>query len=184
MAKLNKADLAALAALESELKSQGSGGLIHYLKDGDTTVKLVMPEGRSLSDFFETFDKTFNGDTFKYYLVEGVVTELPSGEVDQPRIGYVQVTKTVLLDIINLLKKGWGLFEKEGVQVIITKGKTGGQVKYQTTVSVEEFDINGLEHPEESIDEAAQQAAKSSRDFDKTKATTVKPTNDLEDLPF
>jgi hypothetical protein len=78
----------------------------------------------------------------------------------------VQVTKTVLLDIVNLLSKKWKLFENGGSCLVITRGKgKNGKVEYRTVATPETFEHEGLPYPSESIAEAAASQEERSADY-------------------
>ena len=56
MAKKPNADVQFIL---DELAKDSNPGNVQYLKDGDTVIKLVLPEGRTLRQFFERFETTF-----------------------------------------------------------------------------------------------------------------------------
>lgn len=171
MAKKVSADIQAIL---DELAKDSSTGNVQYLKDGDTTVKLLIPPGRTIRTFYERFLSTFEKkgapgvmEQFPYFLICGVITEADAdGVADAARIRYIKVTKTVMGDLVNLLQKGWDLFAQEGPMISIVKGKgSNGQVAYKTSAIPATFDADGLQFPEQTIVEAALDQQQSSADF-------------------
>jgi hypothetical protein len=155
----------------AELNKDAKTGSVQFLRDGDTTVKLVLPAGRTdPRAFYEPFMATYKGEQFKYFLVAGVITEADEdGVADPGRVRYVKVTKTILLELINLLQKRWKLFDDEGSLVVITKGKKAGKTAYSVAAIPETFNSAGLPHPEESIDQAARDQEDRSAEYDASK---------------
>lgn len=128
-----------------------------YLKDGDTQIKLIMPEGDTdLRQFYRKFMANFNGDLFPYFLVCGVVTDADEDDVaDKTRIRYIKFPKSVMSEVMNLLQKKWKLFETEGPQIVVTKFKKNGKVGYSATAIPDVFSVEGMAYPTQTIDEAA-----------------------------
>lgn len=145
------------ADIIADLNRGSKSGNVQYLKDGDTTIKLLMPEGRTdMRGFYEAYQSKFKGEFFPYYLVTGVITEADEDEVaDATKIRYIKVTKSILLEIVNLLQKKWKLLDDNGPVIVITKGKKSGKISYTVAAVPDSFDAAGLEFPEQSITEAA-----------------------------
>lgn len=164
-----------LLSIMADLAKDSSPGNVQYLKDKDTTIKLLIPPGRELKQFYERFESTFQKkgapvgtfERFPYYLICGVITEASEdGVADESRVRYVKVTKTIMADIVNLLQKGWDIFGANGSCITITKGKgSNGQVQYKTVAIPETFDASALTFPEESIEEAARGQEQSSAEY-------------------
>lgn len=156
------------ADILNDLNKGSRGGNVQYLKEGDTTLKLVMPEGRTdLRTFYQPFQATFKGELFPYFLVAAVITEADEdGVADKTRIRYVKVTKTIMLEIVNLLQKKWKLFDVSGPVITVTKGKKSGKVAYNVAAIPDTFDATGLPFPEQSIEDAAQEQEDSSAELD------------------
>lgn len=157
-----------LAAIAAALAADSTPSDVVFLKDGDTTLKLVLPEGRTrVSEFYERFEATFKEGKFPYYLIAAVVFESDTdGQADQERVKFVKVTKTVMQDILNLLTKGWKLFAANGPMVTITKGKKGPKVVYQVAAIPLEFDATGKPFPSKTIVEAAKDQETRSAEMD------------------
>lgn len=161
------------ADIMNDINKGSRGGNVQYLKDGDTTVKLVMPAGRTdIRTFYQPFQATFKGELFPYYLVAGVITEADEdGVADPKRVRFIKVTKTIMVEIVNLLQKKWDLFGHEGNRagvIVITKGKKNGKPSYNVTVLPDSIDATNLPHPEQSIEEAAAEQEASSAELDAT----------------
>lgn len=145
------------ADIMNDLNAGNRGGNVQFLKDGDTTLKLLMPEGRTDPRlFYQKFNAWYKGEAFPYFLVCAVITEADEdGVADPARIRYVKVTKSIMLEIVNLMQKKWKLFEVSGPVITITKGKKSGKVAYNVAAIPETFDAAGLTFPEQSIEDAA-----------------------------
>lgn len=171
MAKKPNADIQAIL---DDLAQDARIGNVQYLKDGDTTIKLLLPAGRTIRTFYERFFTTFEKkgqkgvfEKFPYFLICGVITEADAdGVADAARVRYIKVSKTVMGDLVNLLGKGWDLFGEDGPQVSIVKGKAAnGQVAYKTSAIPLSFNAGGLEFPEQDIADAARDQEQSSEEF-------------------
>lgn len=183
----------ALNDILADINKDSRPGSVQFLKDGDTTIKLVLPEGRTdIRGFYERFYRTFPNqktkepEQFPYFLVAAVIVDADSDEggADRTRIRYVQVTKTVLMDIVNLLSKKWQLFEDGGSCIVVTRGKgKGGKVEYRTVATPETFEHGSLPYPSESIEDAA--AAQETNSLEYAAASVVGTGNGrdrVEDL--
>jgi hypothetical protein len=164
------------ADILTDLNKDSKSGAVQFLKDGDTTVKLVLPQGRTdLRQFYESFMATWKGEQFRYFLVAGVITEADEdGVADVDKVRYIKVTKTILLEIVNLLTKRWKLFDDEGSLIVITKGKKQGKASYSVAAIPETFNSAGLPFPDQSIEDAAADQERQSADLDVTQAAEAK----------
>lgn len=178
-----------LAAVKAA-QGTSSGGGVQYLKPGDTTIKLVVPAGRTVRNFFQPYeDVDQKGLARTSFLIAAVITDADDNSVvDATRIRYIKVTATTLEHIITHLKNRWPLFDDEGPVFTITKLSSK---PWYTGVAQrdEEFDASGIEHPEQTIEEAAE--AESERSAEKAASAVPAPTskakrpkNDGEELPF
>ena len=160
------------ADILNDLNKDSKGGNVQFLKDGDTTLKLVMPEGRTdVRTFYQPFKATFKGELFPYFLVAGVITEADEdGVADPTRIRYVKVTKTIMLEIVNLMQKKWKLFDAAGPVITITKGKKANKVAYNVAAIPDTFDTAGLASPDQAIEEAAADQEDKSAELDQSAA--------------
>lgn len=156
------------ADILKDLAQDSKPGNVQYLKDGDTTVKLVLPEGRTdVRQFYERFQATFKQEQFPYYLVAGCITDADEdGVADDTKIRYIKVTKTIMSEIVNLLMKKWDLFGNPGALIVITKGKKAGKASYSVAAIPDTFDASQLPHPEQSIEDAARDQEQRSTEFD------------------
>lgn len=154
-----------IADLASDSKPQN----IQYLRDGDTTMKLTMPPGRTdIRQFYQKFNATYKGDIVPYYLISGIITDADEDGVANPnRVRYVKVTKTILIEIVNLLTKKWDLFGDPGDLIVILKGKKSGKTSYSVTALKENFSHPvDLQWPDVEIETAAQQEEEKSAEQD------------------
>src|SRR5690349_6431553 len=146
--KLDPAVQAALDEIAAELKAGSKSGAAQFLKSGDTTIKLALPQGADLRHFYQPFQATFQGGLFPYYLVAGVITEAAVDNVADPdRIRYIKVTKTILQEIVNLISKRWDLFAVEGPCIVINKGKKADKVSYSVAPIMDTHSPAGLPYP-------------------------------------
>lgn len=175
MAPTNKRIDPAIQALMDQLNAGGTRGPVQYLKDGSVTIKLMLPPGRKThpdlnkgeKPFYELFQNRFtDGKDYTYALIAGVIIEADDDSiVNREQVRYIKVTKGIVLEILSNMGRWKTLFnEGEGNVYIINKGKKGGKVNYTTAPDMETFDASGLEWPEISIEEAAEEQAQSSRD--------------------
>ena len=180
MAKKVNADIQHLL---DELAKDSNPGNVQYLKDGDTTLKLVLPLGRTIRTFFERFETTFESkknkgqmEKFPYYLVAAVIVEADAdGVADPTRVKFVKISKKPMADIVEALSKGWKLFDNDGPLINIRKGKgASGIVKYKTGALPTNFNIEdikgdgtkiGVIWPDEDIADAARGQEESSAEY-------------------
>ena len=162
-------------------KDSKGGGNVQFLKEGDTTLKLVMPKGRTdIRTFYQPFRATFKGEQFTYYLVAAVIIDADEeGVADPTRIRYVKVTKSIMLEIVNLLQKRWQLLDTAGPVIVVTKGKKNGKVAYSVAALPDTFDAYGLPYPEQSIEEAAEEQEARSAELDESGGRTKVEGEDL-----
>lgn len=168
----------------ADLAKDSKPSPVQYLRDGDTTIKLVLPAGRTdVRGFYQRFMATFKQEQFPYYLVAGVIVQADEdGVADAARVRYIKVTKSILMEIANLIAKRWKLFEDDGSLIVITKGKKSGKVAYNVVAIPETYTsylqdgnaervvpaLNTLPMPEISIEEAAADQEESSASRDET----------------
>lgn len=180
MAKKPNADIQAIL---DALAKDSNPGNVQYLKDGDTTIKLIIPEGRTIRTFFERFETTFEDkkqkgkfDKFPYYLVAGVIVEADADGVSDPsRIRYIKLSKQPMGDIAAALVNGWKIFDENGPMINIRRGKgSNNQVEYKTGPLPTNFNIQDVMGdgtmvaavwPDETISEAARGQEASSAEY-------------------
>lgn len=174
----NKKMAQEFADILSDLGRDGSPSNVQFLKDGDHTIALVLPKGRTdIRQFYQRFDSSYKGEALVRYLIAGVITEADDdGMADESKVRYIKVTKTVLLQIVNLLSKRWDLFGADASLIVITKGKKGGKVSYSVAAIPEKFDRSNAQYPDQSIEEAANDQELRDAEIDSSKP--------VEDLPF
>lgn len=171
-----------LSAILEDLKSDRKQSPVQYPRDGDMTVKLVMPEGRTdLKGFYQKFNATFKGDQFVYYLIAGVITAADDPDIaDSKRIRFIKVTSVVLQGLVTLMNNKWQLFSDNGPQIVITKGKKNGKAAYSVVAVPDTFDMVEAfgedkaewPYPEMSIEEAAKDQEENSATLDKNGGKT------------
>jgi hypothetical protein len=161
-----KKQLQEVTDILGDLAKDSKPSPVQYLKDGATTIKLLLPAGRNdVRGFYQKFMATFKTEQFPYYLVCGIITEADEdGVADPERVRYIKVTKTVLIEIANLMQNKWKPFTPLGVAdprdclVVVTRGKKSGKVAYSVTAVPEVFELaegKELSWPEIDIEEAA-----------------------------
>jgi len=163
----------ALLDIMSDLNKDSKVGPVQFLKDGDTTIKLLMPAGRTdIRLFYQRFMTQWKTGPQPYFLVAGIITEADEdGVADPTRVRYIKLTKTIVLELVNLISKKWKLFADEGPLVVVTKGKgKNGKVEYKTIAVPETYALIGDEiWPDISIEDAAlQQEAAAAELFSKS----------------
>lgn len=159
----------------ADLAKDSKPSPVQYLRDGSTTIKLVLPEGRTdVRGFYQKFNATFKGDLFPYYLVAGVITEADEdGVEDTTRVRYIKVTKSILIEIATAMTNKWKPFTPIGETdprnclIIINKGKKSGKVSYSVQPVPEVFEpVGELSWPDISIEQAALDQEESSANRD------------------
>lgn len=172
-----KKQLPEVADILTDLAKDSKPSPVQYLRDGATTVKLLLPEGRTdVRGFYERFMATFKNEQFPYYLVCGIITEADEdGVEDLTRVRFIKVTKTILIEIANLMTNKWKPFTAIGTEdprnclVVITKGKKANKVFYSVTAIPEVYEQPAgvdLSWPDISIEQAAldQEESSATRD--------------------
>lgn len=157
-------DYAALLATATQEIGSTGGGLVQFIKDGDTTIKLVPVD--ATGRFFATYTSVFNGQPQQSALISCVILACDNeGVANKERIRYLKVPVTIVKKILNDIGKGWELLEAKSETYTITRGKTNGKTSYNGTVINRKFDFTGIELPEQTIDEAG--AEQQAREFEK-----------------
>lgn len=162
---------AVLGDILADLAKDGKPSNVQFLKDGDTTLKLVLPKGETdIRKFYTKFQNTFKGEEFTYYLCAAVITDADEdGIADPTRVRYVKITRSIMTEIVNLLQKRWKLFDIAGPLIVITKSKKNGKTTYQIAAIPETFDSANATDPEQTIEEAAFEQEEMSKTFDADK---------------
>jgi len=154
-------DYAALVAGALENIGGGGGGLVQFIKDGDTTVKLV-PMDES-GQFFTTYTSIYKGQPQQSALISCIIISADAeGVADKARVRFLKVPPTVVRSLIGLMQKGWELLDETSETVSITRGKgKGGKTEYRTDAIKRKFSYTDIEMPEQTLAEAgAEQEAR------------------------
>ena len=147
---------AILAQLEAKTGSDSKSSGVVFLKEGEHVLKMVLPFGRTLVGYFESYINTYNDQQFTYYIVNAVVVKSTQEElVDRNKIRHIKATKTMVKGITAQIGNWPNLFDDEGPVVLVKIYKEGGQTKYLVSIMNKKFDSSESEYPEISIEQAA-----------------------------
>ncbi len=153
-------DYAALVLGAVEQLGTGGGGVVQFLKDGDTTIKLV-PVNES-GKFFQSYTAVYKGEPQQAVLVSCVILASDAdGVADKTRVRYLKLPPTAVRWLIKQMQSGWELLETKSETVTISRAKG----KYANSVVKRTFDATGIELPEQTIEDAAAEQEK--REMDK-----------------
>lgn len=165
-------DLAALVAgINKSLASSSSSSAVQYLKDGETTLKLVRLPGQSFEDLFYPVTTFYKGKPGVAFITPAVIVACTDAESVNPNsVRFVQLPASVVRYIkTQVALDGWNLWTKKAALVRITKAKIKGKTEYSTAiVSKREFDDSQAARPDVTIAEAAE--AENQRNIEKNEA--------------
>lgn len=147
---------AILATLTAEVNAGTKAGSVTFLKPGEHFLKMVYPEGRSLANFFEKYQNTYENKQYTYFLVDAVIADsTQEGIKDREKIQHIKATKTMINGILSQVAGGWPIFADEGIVLKIRIYKDGNQTKYDVVPMTAKFNSANCTYPEVSIEEAA-----------------------------
>lgn len=177
---------AIIAELEAAVAGPAKNAGVLFLKEGEHFLKMVLPQGRTLRNYFQTYDNTYNGDVFKYFIINAVMPQsTQTSDANREKIRHIKATKTMIQGITAQLASWPNLFESGGPVIKVKIYKEGGQTKYLVSITSNRFDTDACEWPESTIDEAALDqeqftAKQSNEQKDPLAFAAPKPANDKQ----
>jgi len=153
-----------------------------FLGTGTNRMKLLVPPGQMIEEFFVHVDNYYQGSKGHRWMVFAMISRIGGKTREDMDFGPNQVVPVILPtkvknSIINNLKEGWDLLSPAGHPISITKAGSGIGTTYNVAVGPEALVIDPalLEWPEKDILTLATEYSADSLDRNGTATGETKP---------